>query len=91
MISVPLLNMSFSQQLTLGSASCCSGVSQVIFLLADFTHIFSCRWSTRVVLGAHNLRSSTEDVQVIGVGKVSNKQQDFIMSRELLRVHQLMM
>ncbi|XP_044221279.1 chymotrypsin B-like [Thunnus albacares] len=27
-------------------------------------------WSTRVVLGAHNLRSSTEDVQVIGVGKV---------------------
>ncbi|XP_044222401.1 chymotrypsin A-like isoform X1 [Thunnus albacares] len=28
------------------------------------------RWSTRVVLGAHNLRSSTEDVQVIGVGKM---------------------
>ncbi|XP_044221278.1 chymotrypsin A-like [Thunnus albacares] len=27
-------------------------------------------WSIRVVLGAHNLRSSTEDVQVIGVGKV---------------------
>ncbi|XP_067458847.1 chymotrypsin A-like isoform X1 [Thunnus thynnus] len=30
----------------------------------------SVRWSTRVVLGAHNLNSSTEDVQVIGVGKV---------------------
>ncbi|XP_044221273.1 chymotrypsin A-like isoform X2 [Thunnus albacares] len=30
----------------------------------------SVRWSTRVVLGAHDLRSSTADVQVIGVGKV---------------------
>ncbi|XP_067458851.1 chymotrypsin A-like isoform X2 [Thunnus thynnus] len=30
----------------------------------------SVRWSTRVVLGAHNLRSSTEDVQVMSVGKV---------------------
>ena len=79
--------MSFSQQLTLGSASCCSGD----FLLADFIHMFFRRESHLVVLGAHDLRSSTEDVQVIGVGKVSNKQQDFIMSRELLRVHQLMM
>ena len=61
------------------------------FLLADFTHMFFRRESHLVVLGAHDLSSSTEDVQRIRVSKVSNKQQDFIMSRELLHVHQLMM